>query len=90
MVDALMSSMEHSASLHYDEAKKKRVFDFTKTLKNAIHATFRYGQGTRDMVGQEGLTTEQFIDKVTKPIRPFVVDKYLNTNVRIYSSLLKF
>lgn len=64
MVDALMSSMEHSASLHYDEAKKKRVFDFTKTLKNAIHATFRYGQGTRDMVGQEGLTTEQFIDKV--------------------------
>lgn len=64
MVDALLSSMEHSATLHFDKDKKDRVFEFTKTLKNAIHATFRYGQGTRDMAGPEGLTTEQFVDKV--------------------------
>ena len=66
MVDALMSSMEHSATLHFDAEKKTRVFEFTKTLKNAIHATFRYGQGTRDMAGPEGLTTEQFVDKVKR------------------------
>lgn len=29
-----------------------------------MHNTFRYGQGTRDMAGPEGLTTEKFINKV--------------------------
>jgi hypothetical protein len=29
-----------------------------------FYANCRYGQGTRDMAGPEGLTTEKFIDKV--------------------------
>ena len=37
---------------------------FTKALRQALHNTFRYGQGTRDMAGPEGLTTEAFIEKV--------------------------
>jgi adenylosuccinate lyase len=33
---------------------------FTSTLRTALHNTFRYGQGTRDMAGEKGLTTEEF------------------------------
>ena len=37
---------------------------YTTTLRKALHNTFRYGQGTRDMSGPDGLTTEQFVEKV--------------------------
>jgi hypothetical protein len=33
-------------------------------LTRMFYANCRYGQGTRDMAGPEGLTTEKFIDKV--------------------------
>jgi hypothetical protein len=33
-------------------------------LTRMFCANGRYGQGTRDMAGPEGLTTEKFIDKV--------------------------
>ena len=38
---------------------RDEVLEFTKTLRTALHNTFRYGQGTRDMAGPDGLTTEQ-------------------------------
>jgi hypothetical protein len=37
---------------------------YTDTLRLALHNTFRYGQGTRDMSGPTGYTTEDFIRKV--------------------------
>jgi hypothetical protein len=65
LVDALMCAMNHAATIHgKTEAEKEQVFKFTANLKAAIHNTFKYGQGTRDMAGPEGLTTEDFIDKV--------------------------
>lgn len=77
MIEALMGAMNHSADLMLAKAQKetpkKRIADtktatalkeFTETLRKALHNTFRYGQGTRDMAGPEGLTTEKFIDKV--------------------------
>jgi isocitrate dehydrogenase len=64
MVDALISAMNHSAKLHSTEEDAKKVNHFTSTLRKALYATFRYGQGTRDMAGPEGLTTEVFVDKV--------------------------
>eukprot|EP01039_Chlorochromonas_danica_P005221 gene5221-5752_t len=33
-------------------------------LADALHNTFRYGEGTRDMAGPEGFSTEKFVDKV--------------------------
>ena len=51
----------------YDAEKlavKMKVLNFTETLREAMHNTFRYGQGTRDMSGPSGFTTEDFIDKV--------------------------
>ena len=47
--------------------------NFVDTLRTAIHNTFRYGQGTRDMCGPTGFTTEDFIDKVA-----WRLDRYLN------------
>jgi isocitrate dehydrogenase len=64
MVDALISAMNHSASLHSSVDDAAAVTKFTATLRNAIYATYRYGQGTRDMAGPDGLTTEGFINKV--------------------------
>ena len=64
MADALMCALNHSADLTKDGPTIAAVYNYTATLKQAIHNTFRYGQGTRDMAGPTGLTTEQFVDKV--------------------------
>ena len=37
---------------------------YTSSLRNAVHNTFRNGQGTRDLCGPAGLTTEAFVAKV--------------------------
>ena len=66
MVEALLGALDHSAELAVQKEKsaqsievKAQMLVFTKTLRTALHNTFRYGQGTRDMAGPEGLTTEQ-------------------------------
>lgn len=65
MVDALVSSMNHSAHLHASSPEQRdQVLHFTANIMKAIHNTFRYGQGTKDMSGEQGLTTEEFVDKV--------------------------
>jgi isocitrate dehydrogenase len=72
MVEAMIGAMDHSASLALkanpnDAATvdmHDKVSTYTKTLRLAMHNTFRYGQGTRDMSGPEGYTTEEFIKKV--------------------------
>lgn len=72
LVEAMIGAMQHAAALQVeanpdDEEKKEiqsKVNNFTDTLRTAMHNTFRYGQGTRDMSGPTGFTTEQFIDKV--------------------------
>lgn len=77
MVEALLGAMNHSADLIeapaataspaiHGKAKSQadEVRRFTSTLRLALHNTFRYGQGTRDMAGPSGLTTEAFVDKV--------------------------
>ena len=48
--------MNHSATLNGGDSEKK-VKNYTHCLKKALHNTFRYGQGTRDMSGDDGLTT---------------------------------
>jgi isocitrate dehydrogenase len=72
LVEAMIGSMEHAAVLDVErnagnadkEVAKDQIFNFTGTLRKAIHNTFRYGQGTRDMSGPSGFSTEDFIDKV--------------------------
>jgi isocitrate dehydrogenase len=80
LVEALLGAMAHAAQLELDadpnnkEAKKVHAFvnNFNETLRTALHNTFRYGQGTRDMCGPTGFTTEDFIAKVA-----WRLDRYL-------------
>ena len=39
-----------------------------------MHNTFRYGQGTRDMSGPSGFTTEEFVDKVAWRLHRYLQD----------------
>jgi isocitrate dehydrogenase len=78
MVEALIGALEHATEVDKnkmpDEAKEKmRVF--IATLRLALHNTFRYGQGTRDMAGEQGLTTEQFVEKVALRLAKYMVSQ---------------
>eukprot|EP01039_Chlorochromonas_danica_P014513 gene14513-16958_t len=84
MMEALMGAMNHSADLlvqqnpNSAEAKStaKATREFTELMRKALHNTFRYGQGTRDMAGPEGLTTEKFIDKVAWRLGRYIAELY--------------
>eukprot|EP00804_Cyclotella_cryptica_P010309 CCRYP_012225-RA/>CCRYP_012225-RA protein AED:0.31 eAED:0.58 QI:0/0/0/1/0/0/2/0/519 len=80
LVEALLGAMTHAAQLEADAKPKEKkvqemkafVDNYAKTLREALHNTFRYGQGTRDMCGPTGFTTEDFIAKVA-----WRLDRYL-------------
>lgn len=66
LAEALIGSLNHAADLQRvsSNVPTDPIHNFTRTMRKAIHNTFKYGQGTRDMAGPTGLTTEMFIDKV--------------------------
>eukprot|EP00811_Abedinium_folium_P013584 NODE_22637_length_700_cov_3.764398.p2 GENE.NODE_22637_length_700_cov_3.764398~~NODE_22637_length_700_cov_3.764398.p2 ORF type:complete len:197 (-),score=83.51 NODE_22637_length_700_cov_3.764398:108-617(-) len=68
MVVALWSAMEHAASLHASVECQKAVADFTTHSREAVYRAFREGNGTWDLAGPTGLTTEQFVDLVADDI----------------------
>jgi len=84
LVEALLGAMAHAAQLELDakpkdkEAKRVHAYvnNFNETLRLALHNTFRYGQGTRDMCGPTGFTTEDFVAKVA-----WRLDRYLQQRV---------
>ena len=62
LTEALLATLNHAAEIEGKNLKSIRLF--TDTLRKALHNTFRYGQGTKDMAGEKGLSTEKFIEKV--------------------------
>jgi isocitrate dehydrogenase len=79
LVEALIGAMNHAAllQLEADENYQEtydQIMNYTTTLRLAIHNTFRYGQGTRDMAGPTGFTTEDFIDKVAWRLGRYLSD----------------
>jgi len=64
MAEAVMGALSHAADLSEDEATARRTKEYVLCLRRAMHNTFKYGQGTWDMAGPSGLTTEQFVEKV--------------------------
>lgn len=62
MVEALCSAIEYAGELHND----KVATAFGTSLRTAMHTCFIEGEGTRDMQGANGLTTEQFVDAVAR------------------------
>ena len=81
LVEAMIGAMQHAATLDAekhpaDQEKqivKAKVFNYTETLRTAMHNTFRYGQGTRDMSGPSGFTTEDYIAKVAWRLQRYLV-----------------
>jgi len=80
LIEALIGAMNHAAKLQYDaDPSAKDVYDktmnYTATLRLALHNTFRYGQGTRDMSGPTGYTTEEFVNKVAWRLGRYLADQ---------------
>lgn len=67
LVEALIGAMRHAAAL--DPTYKVEIDDFTRILRSTIHQSFASGNGTRDLVGEKGMTTEAFIDHVANWLR---------------------
>jgi isocitrate dehydrogenase len=61
MIEALIGAMDHAASL---DGNCPEMFEFTGRLRKAIHTSMVSGQGTRDLCGPAGLTTEQFVQLI--------------------------
>mmetsp|Transcript_5647 Transcript_5647/g.11704 ORF Transcript_5647/g.11704 Transcript_5647/m.11704 type:complete len:540 (+) Transcript_5647:101-1720(+) len=84
LVEAMIGAMEHAAVLDAERnpddnekvIAKDKIFNYTKTLRTALHNTFRYGQGTRDMSGPSGFTTEDFIKKVGWRLTRYLAAQY--------------
>lgn len=60
MVVALCNAMKYSGEITKNDA----VFKFADELHIAMNECFVHGEGTRDMEGPMGKTTEQFVDAV--------------------------
>jgi len=65
MIEALIGAMNHAANLHGGHTE---LLDFTATLRKVIHTMMVNGQGTRDLCGPSGLTTEAFVDMVAEQL----------------------
>lgn len=84
LVEAMIGAMEHAAVLDAERnpndgektVAKDQIFNYTQTLRTALHNTFRYGQGTRDMSGPSGFTTEDFIKKVGWRLQRYLAAQY--------------
>lgn len=84
MVEALIAAMQHSATL-VGGPIVNQINEFSNLLRKSMHNTFRYGQGTRDMAGPSGLTTEEFIDKVAWRLGRYVaaVEEHVNPELMV-------
>jgi isocitrate dehydrogenase len=84
LVEAMIGAMQHAAVLDCErhptdatrEQTRDQIFNFCSTLRTAMHNTFRYGQGTRDMSGPSGFTTEDFIGKVAWRLKRYLADQF--------------
>lgn len=84
LVEAIIGAMQHAATLDVeknpgDAAKQQtcdQIFNFCTTLRTSMHNTFRYGQGTRDMSGPSGFTTEDFIGKVAWRLKRYLANQF--------------
>lgn len=67
MVEALIGAIDHSCGLaQYNNQNK--VKGFTRKLRNIMHQAMANGNGTRDLCGPNGFTTEQFVDFVASKL----------------------
>jgi len=64
LVTALMESIKYASIVNNKNQEQIRIF--TAKLRNLIHRSFVMGKGTKDLVGNNGLSTEEFISWIEK------------------------
>jgi hypothetical protein len=65
MVEALVCAMAHAESLQLG-GQPGPMSEFALRIRTTLHRCMVEGQGTRDLCGAEGLTTEQFVEVVAR------------------------
>ena len=65
MVEALIGAMNHAAAL---DGASPGITEYTTQLRGIMHSLMVSGQGTRDLCGPTGLTTEAFVDLVAEKL----------------------
>ena len=75
MAEAVMGALSHAADLSKDEETARKTHEYVTCLRRAMHNTFKYGQGTWDMAGPSGLTTEQFVEKVGNRLSKYLAQE---------------
>jgi len=70
MVVALVDAVNHAAVL--DPTNAEQVTKWTAAVREGMYMAFREGNGTRDMAGPSGQTTEGFVEVVGKHIDAFM------------------
>ena len=93
MAEAVMGALSHAADLSKDEETARKTHEYVTCLRRAMHNTFKYGQGTWDMAGPSGLTTEQFVEKVGNRLSKYLAqesdDEFVDPSASKPSVLLR-
>jgi len=71
LTEALLGAMKHAAELRPNPSSGD-FLNFISLLRLAVHHCFRDGQGTRDLSGEKGLTTEQFVQTVARRLARYL------------------
>lgn len=72
MVEALCGAIEHSAK---EQPSGSGIKSFAQIMRESMHTSLKSNEGTRDMMGPKGLTTEQFVETVGARIDTAVAKK---------------
>lgn len=69
MVEALVSAMQHAAALNPDSPDGEATAAFAAAVRRHMHEAMVEGNGTRDLCGPEGLTTEAFVAHIADKLQ---------------------
>ena len=72
MAEALIGAMEHAGRLA-GGSQEREMAVYGRCLREALHETFRCGEGTRDLAGASGLTTEAFVARVGERLTEYLL-----------------
>ena len=78
MATALIGALEHASSICNNKEQAYYLDVFLNKLRSSLHYAFKSGNGTRDMAGSNGLTTEEFIQKVAWYLKHDTQKTYTN------------
>jgi len=78
MMEALIGSIRHSVKLSKNKYNSKEILEFIDKLQKAIYSQMTTaGKATRDLSGQTGLTTENFVLAVKERIDGINSNKHI-------------